>query len=405
MTLTFETLPVELIAEIFSELDLETLIKVSYLSRRIHAICSDSSLNPWRRPILRNLRAASYEPCLKHLSVRSTVPRQNWHEILSLATPSFILFDATLPNLKAADWEECFSRRFLPGWKKWKKDASWKEAYLKFVLRFIFPVSLPTPNLRMLHRVWHRSQTSCTADESWTKSALACLTLLCMRSNSMVQIHRVEPQRFGQRIRRLVPQLQSHGPLQRNEVTTFCSLSSPPYDSIKASKQSRSPGNADSRMSLLFRVPCSQYKSQLVTTIADVRILAFGTLHRPRSTLMVNPNAHMFLHPPGIDMEESDIKRRISRIDHLVTDHGVYPMNGGGPLVGRLFVHLFYFGLILVPQKSFTMLRIMISTNRCYIPCQPPRMPTTLGIHLGVATSAGWDPGKTKRKGFVGSAV
>ncbi len=134
MTVTFESLPVELIAEILGELDLESLIKASYLSRRLLTITSDSSLNPWRRPILRNLRSTTYEDCLRHLSVRQTVPRQNWIEILSLARPSFILFDATLPNLKAADWEECFNRRFLPGWKKWKKDGvSWREAFIKFV--------------------------------------------------------------------------------------------------------------------------------------------------------------------------------------------------------------------------------------------------------------------------------
>ena len=132
MQTTFESLPVELIADILSELDLESLIKSSYLSRRLHHIASDSSLNPWRRPILRNLRSSSYEASLKHLSVRLTVPRQNWVEILSIARPSWLLHEATLPNLKAVEWEECFNRRFLPGWRKWKKDSSWKEAFLKF---------------------------------------------------------------------------------------------------------------------------------------------------------------------------------------------------------------------------------------------------------------------------------
>lgn len=44
----FESLPVELIAEILGELDLTSLILVSYLSRRLHAIASDPSLNPWK---------------------------------------------------------------------------------------------------------------------------------------------------------------------------------------------------------------------------------------------------------------------------------------------------------------------------------------------------------------------
>jgi hypothetical protein len=136
MTITFESLPVELIADILSELDLETLIKLSNLSRRLHFIASDSSLNPWRAPILRNLRSNSYEACLKHLSVRS-IPRQNWVEILSIAPPAFLLFESTLPNLKASEWEECFKRRFLPGWRKWKKEGGWKEAFLKFVYLFV----------------------------------------------------------------------------------------------------------------------------------------------------------------------------------------------------------------------------------------------------------------------------
>lgn len=131
----FESLPVELIADILGELDLESLIKISYLSRRLHDIASDSSLNPWRRPILRTLRSNKYEESLKHLSVRLTVPRQNWIEVLSLARPSYILFEATLPHLKDAEWEECFNRRFLPGWRKWKKDGSWKEVYLKSVVQ------------------------------------------------------------------------------------------------------------------------------------------------------------------------------------------------------------------------------------------------------------------------------
>ena len=129
-----ERLPVELIADVLGELDLESLVKVAHLSKRLYAIASDSSLNPWRRPILRNLRSQCYEPSLKNLSVYSVVPRQNWIEILALARSEFILYAATLPNLKDIEWEECFNRRFLTGWRKWKKDGSWKEAYLKSVL-------------------------------------------------------------------------------------------------------------------------------------------------------------------------------------------------------------------------------------------------------------------------------
>ncbi|KAI0276300.1 hypothetical protein BGY98DRAFT_986287 [Russula aff. rugulosa BPL654] len=115
-------------------------------------IASDRSLNPWRAPILRNLHSGLYEDSLKHLSVRTTVPRQNWIEIVSMAQPRFLLFDSTLPNMKEADWQECFKRRFLPGWEKWKRDTSWQETFKK-----------------LLFRVWHRSMITCTADESWTK--------------------------------------------------------------------------------------------------------------------------------------------------------------------------------------------------------------------------------------------
>ena len=138
---TFESLPVELIADILSELDIASLVTVSGLSRRLRAIASDSSLNPWRRPILRALSltaardeaaAEGYEPALRHLSVRQTVPRQNWVEILSLGRAEYVLFEMTLPNLREADWEACFRRRFLPGWAKWKT-STWKAAYLKCV--------------------------------------------------------------------------------------------------------------------------------------------------------------------------------------------------------------------------------------------------------------------------------
>ncbi|KAF9263708.1 hypothetical protein L218DRAFT_1034187 [Marasmius fiardii PR-910] len=150
---TLESLPVELIADIFSELDLDTLIVVSHLSRRLHVVVSDPALNPWRGPILRELYSGKYHKGLRNLSVRSTVPRQNWKEILTLASPSFILFDATLPNLKGEEWKECFFRRFLPSWRRWSgQDVSWKTAFLQ-----------------ALYRVWHRGRTSCIVDEAWTR--------------------------------------------------------------------------------------------------------------------------------------------------------------------------------------------------------------------------------------------
>ncbi|EGO27653.1 hypothetical protein SERLADRAFT_367218 [Serpula lacrymans var. lacrymans S7.9] len=234
MTTTFESLPVELIAEILSELDLASLIEVSYLSRRLRFIASDSSLNPWRRPIIRNLYNLDYENCLKHLSVRTIVPRQNWIEVLSLATPSFLLFDATLPNLRAVEWEECFRRRFLPGWTKWKKDSSWREAFLK-----------------VLHRVWHRSHTSCTTDESWTKYVV----------------------------------------LNRNGSA----------NELEGSSRSFNPLVIFNEMKLQSNLAHLETRVRLVVEFPDVRIIALGVLNRPKTQFTVNANARAFLHPPGIE--------------------------------------------------------------------------------------------------------
>ena len=170
MPITLESLPVELITAILEELDLASLVIVSSLSRRLHSIASDRSLNPWRTPILRNLHSGTYEPSLRHLSVRTTVPRQNWIEILSRAQPRFLLFEATLPNIKEADWQECFRRRFLPGWQKWKRESSWHETFIKYVHATASQISdVDTRGPRLLYRVWHRSMTTCSSDESWTK--------------------------------------------------------------------------------------------------------------------------------------------------------------------------------------------------------------------------------------------
>lgn len=138
----FQELPVELVAEILSQLDLPSLIIVSGISRRFRNIASDPALNPWRGPILRSVRDrdADYEPALKHLGERSVVPRSCWLDILASARSSFLLFEATIPNLPDIDYQEVFHRRFLPSWKRWRTDnVSWKEVYRKSV-SFSLPV-------------------------------------------------------------------------------------------------------------------------------------------------------------------------------------------------------------------------------------------------------------------------
>src|SRR5260370_42282027 len=88
MTITLESLPVELVTAILEQLDLASLIIVSYLSRRLHSIASYRSLNPWRAPIFRNLHIGVYEDTLEHLSVPATLPMTHWMQIVNLCAAS-----------------------------------------------------------------------------------------------------------------------------------------------------------------------------------------------------------------------------------------------------------------------------------------------------------------------------
>lgn len=127
---TLENLPVEVIAAVFSLLDIYSLKQVSCVSSRLRAVVSHPVLNPWRAPIMRSLASPSPEE-LSSISVLSTVPRHNWLEILCYASPLFLLFQATLPNLTESQYEESFRRRFLPSWTRVRKDGKWKEAFIK----------------------------------------------------------------------------------------------------------------------------------------------------------------------------------------------------------------------------------------------------------------------------------
>nr|GAT58204.1 predicted protein [Mycena chlorophos] len=151
--MSLEALPVELIGRIIGELpSLADVIQSSQLSHRLNLVCSDPVLNVWRQPILRALDTEDdYDPALKNLSVLMSVPRHNWVDILAIARASFVLYDATLPALANAEWEEAFRRRFLPSWAN-TKSRTWKEAFMS-----------------TLHNIWHRSRTPCTVNEAWTK--------------------------------------------------------------------------------------------------------------------------------------------------------------------------------------------------------------------------------------------
>lgn len=70
---------------------------------------------------------------------------------------------------------------------------------------------------------------------------------------------------------------------------------------------------------------------QVIVELADVRILALGILAKPRSNLSVNPNARIFVNPPGIpgDTQRKDFFSKVSvrKPLTLIDDHGVYPLS------------------------------------------------------------------------------
>ena len=146
---------------------------VSGLSRRLREIISNPALNPWRRPILRRLHRGEYGTDLANLSLRTIAPKHNWIEIMSKAHLDFLLFEATVPNLNEHEWGECFRRRFLPSWACWKKSTSWRTAFHKYVqgqnISSYDNIQCFGFFFRVLYRVWHRTHSSCTADEAWTR--------------------------------------------------------------------------------------------------------------------------------------------------------------------------------------------------------------------------------------------
>ncbi|EJD53959.1 hypothetical protein AURDEDRAFT_80661 [Auricularia subglabra TFB-10046 SS5] len=149
----FDSLPVELVAQIVAELDVQSVIVASSISRRLRAVCTDVSLNPWRKPILAALHGDSHD-ALRHLCVYSSVPRQNFVEILSRAPTAVILFSIVIPKLSDAEWREAAMLRFLPGFlAKWRRPGvPWREVFM-----------------RAMFLVQHRLTAVCHANDAWTK--------------------------------------------------------------------------------------------------------------------------------------------------------------------------------------------------------------------------------------------
>ncbi|KAF7301887.1 hypothetical protein MIND_00754700 [Mycena indigotica] len=267
-----ETLPVELIGRIIGELHLADVVKVSQLSRQMRLVSSDTLLNVWRQPILRGLRIDSdqCDPTLKHLSVHSCVPRHNWIEILAIASPEFILYDSTLPNLANAEWKEAFRRRFLPSWSK-GKESTWKRAFMS-----------------SLHMVWHRSRTPCTVTEAWTKYIV----------------------------------------LNRNGSANLLEVSSRNFNPTNILDNLRHGTFVGMLQQNTYRLPL---RARLVVQFADVRIIALGTLDYPRSQWAVNSNAKLLMKPPEIGI--AGRRRSLSVLTHPTpaATHARYPFCESSP--------------------------------------------------------------------------
>ncbi|KAG8936531.1 hypothetical protein FRC02_001497 [Tulasnella sp. 418] len=146
-----DDLPVEILADIFSLLAISSLIAISQVARRFRAICSDEVLNPWRAPIMEALNDNTLDE-LATLALRSVVPRHNFIEILSLASPEFLLLRAGLSHLHSNIWNEAFSRRFLPSWRRNRAGQSSQEEFK-----------------RCLWNIWHRLSTNCSTQQAWCK--------------------------------------------------------------------------------------------------------------------------------------------------------------------------------------------------------------------------------------------
>ncbi|KAG8907004.1 hypothetical protein FRB99_005524 [Tulasnella sp. 403] len=149
---TLDDLPVELLTDIFSLLDITDLVAISQVSRQTRLVCGDPLLNPWKPPITKLLRANDADlSSISKLGEISIFPRQNFIDILSLAPASFLLLHTALPALHSHHWEEVVNRRFLPSWRD-ARFPSPREQYM-----------------RLLWNVWHRENSHCTAQQAWCK--------------------------------------------------------------------------------------------------------------------------------------------------------------------------------------------------------------------------------------------
>jgi len=172
MRVGLTTLPLEIISDILAFLDLVSLLQASQTSKLLAAVCRDEHLNPWTsrlKTVLRDQEAVNEgeQELLNHLGCYSSIPRQNWLLILSLASPEKLLFN-DIPWLPDELWHRAFMMRFLPSWTRWKRTHSWKRAFLSSVHCYYFECGTDGIPHRLIWRINHRLNVTCTAEESWT---------------------------------------------------------------------------------------------------------------------------------------------------------------------------------------------------------------------------------------------
>lgn len=135
-----------------SHLPLKELIPISLLSPTFRSISLSPQISPFLGPVQRILfRGPPYTAELASLGSYTHISRNVFAEILVRAEARWILEEMEIPKLPNAVWEEAFSRRFLPSWRRYREgDEHWRAVFL-----------------RTLRRLEHRS-LGCTHEESWT---------------------------------------------------------------------------------------------------------------------------------------------------------------------------------------------------------------------------------------------
>lgn len=129
----FTQLPPDILADIMSHLEILDLTHLSVLSQTLRTVLSDSNLNPWRLPLSTLLACNTSPSVLASIAVyQQVIPPDNWIMILSRTDSQFLLYKCELPRLSENIWQAAFEARYLPSWKKWKRERmKWREAFLR----------------------------------------------------------------------------------------------------------------------------------------------------------------------------------------------------------------------------------------------------------------------------------